>query len=99
MNTTKRNYETEGRERGHAVATWVEIDSSNAAFILAGYEAGDPEVMDIQAEPLSGEWAGESLAELELGDVSDEDLADYENGYAEGFWAEIVRVCLYHLAD
>ncbi len=32
-------------------------------------------------EPLSGEWAGESLKELGLGDLDEDALAEYENGF------------------
>lgn len=32
-------------------------------------------------EPLSGEWANESLMELGLGDLDEEALAEYENGF------------------
>jgi hypothetical protein len=99
--TTKqdaRNYHAEGLERGTAAGSWVEVDPTNAQTLITGYEDGDPEVMDIQPAPLSGEWAGESLSELDLADASDEDLSKYEAGYSEGFWNEVLRMARYQLS-
>lgn len=87
-----------GFAAGTAAGGWVEISDVDAArTLLAGYEDGDPEVMDLQPSPLSGEWAGESLAELGLADASDDELCAYEDGYCQGFWAEVVRRCEYQL--
>lgn len=94
-----RDFSAEGAEHGHNAATWIEVDESSAASIIQGYEDGDPEVMDIAPAPLSGEWAGESLAELGLAEASDEDLSDYENGYSEAFWTELIRRCQYQVSD
>ena len=51
-----------GTQAGRAVASWVEIsDSATAHTIIVGYHDGDPEILDMQPSPLSGEWAGESI--------------------------------------
>jgi len=85
---------TDGYDRGEAAGSWFTIENAeHAARIVKGYDDGDPEVMDMQPSALSGEWAGESLAELGLADASDEDLSSYEDGYSEGFWAEVLRMC------
>jgi hypothetical protein len=55
--------------------------------------------MDLQPYPLSGEWAGESIPELIEGyeDMTPEDqdaaCDSYEEGYGQGFWDELERVC------
>lgn len=55
-----------GATHGRNAASWVEIDESNAATILAGITDGDPEVMDTLPSPdLSGQWA-DSLTGPEL---------------------------------
>lgn len=98
--TETRNFFAEGQEHGHAAATWVTVDrEESAAFIITGYEDGYPEVMDLQPSPLSGEWAGESLAELGLAEASDEELSAYENGFSDGFWTELIRRCRYQISD
>lgn len=87
-----------GRERGKNAGSWV-IDGNTsteaAKRILQGIEDGDPEVMDMQPMPLSGEWAGESISELsdEYGiNLSDDDKAtDFEDGFSDGFWREVER--------
>lgn len=95
--------------RGEAAGSWVidgNTSEAEARAILQGYEDGDPEVMDLQPSPLSGEWAGDPtpqslMAELGVhhlpyGDKTDSeeesDLADaYEEGFGEGFWNEVQR--------
>lgn len=91
-----------GRERGASAGSWVIDGNTSEAEVRAivkGYEDGDPQVMDMQPSPLSGEWAddptiGEVLAELgvsEDDDVADDLLEAYEAGFGEGFWAEVLR--------
>lgn len=88
----------EGYGRGQNAGSWV-IDGNTtvetARRILAGYNNGDPEIMDMAPAPLSGEWAGESIPELseEYGlDLEDDDEANaFEEGFSEGFWDEVVR--------
>lgn len=49
-----------GAQHGKNAASWVEIDETNAARILAGMDDCDPEVMDsLPAADLSGQWAGD----------------------------------------
>jgi hypothetical protein len=60
--------------------------------ILKGYDEGDPEIMDMAPYPLSGEWGGEEpIDELGLADADDDDLEEYEIGFSDGFWSEIIR--------
>ncbi len=88
--------EAYGTERGKAAGAWV-LDGNSpvetARLILQGIEDADPEIMDMQPAPLSGEWAGESIPELsaEYGiDLEDPEIADaFETGYSEGYWAEV----------
>lgn len=78
-----------------------------ARRILQGYEDGDPKILDMQPSPLSGEWAdGESADQLvselvdlneasiswgELAELQDEVCRAFEDGYADGYWAEVQR--------
>jgi hypothetical protein len=93
---TQRKHYRLGREAGHSAGTWV-IDGNTSteqcARILRGIEDGDPEVMDMQPSPLSGEWAGESIRELFGKQPTDDQLTDYECGYSDGFWDEVARSC------
>lgn len=106
LNTTKLSNQAFelGRERGKSAGSWmIDGDTSpeQAAQICQGYEDGDPEIMDMEPAPLSGEWADsptpDSLAdELELpedarGTELDQLCTDYELGYSEGFWSEVIR--------
>ena len=96
-----------GRDKGHAAATWVEIDSSNAAAILQGIEDGGPEIMDMTPAPLSGEMAGESIPELidqslldrydVVGDDRDAWCDAYEMAFQTAYWSELERTCRYHI--
>lgn len=88
-----KDYHAMGYERGKAAGSWVvdgNTSPTTARKILAGYEEGDPEIMDLCPNPLSGEWAGESLSQLDLDDASAEDLEEYEIGFMDGFWTEVV---------
>ena len=90
----KRKYYKMGEEAGKAAGSWI-IDGNTTAEtaqrIIDGYDANDCTVMDLQPSPLSGEWAGESISELFGKQPTDSQLDDYENGYSEGFWAEVIR--------
>ncbi len=87
-----------GYEHGSNAGSWV-IDGNtsrdSATRILKGIEDGDPEIMDMQPSPLSGEWAGESISELSAQygvDLSDDDKAsDFEQGFSDGYWNEVER--------
>ena len=94
-----------GHERGAAAGSWV-IDGNTSDDVLrrivAGYDEGDPEIMDLAPAPLSGEWAGESISEIfgiaihgEL--PHDDDLTEYENGFSVGFWESLIGDCLARL--
>ena len=78
--------------------------TENYKWILAGYEECDSEVMDLCPNPLSGEWAGESIPEifgLKIGEdyPSDEDLTEFEDGFSQGFWLKVVMNCQYMLGN
>lgn len=92
---TYEEYEEMGREQGKAVGSWV-IDGNTttetARRIVQGYEDGDPEIEEMMPAPLSGEWAGESLRELFEYEPEQDSLSAYENGYALGYWGEVLRV-------
>lgn len=96
------SYEQEGYAAGKAASSWVTDGNTTAAeyrAILAGIESGDPEIMDIQPSPLSGEWAGESIPELIRGysDMTPEQQESacdsYEQGFSSGFWEQLENDC------
>lgn len=87
-------------EAGKARGSWVfDGNTSDETYrrVLAGYRDGDPEIMDIEPSPLSGELAGESIPELidgynEMGDEAQASACDeYELAFSQGFWDEVVR--------
>lgn len=106
---TKRDAIRAGRERGRNAASWMfdgnTTDATYRAF-LAGWEEGDPEIMNRYQPPswLSGEWAGESISEL-LGDAETQRdldrLEDVEQAYSDAadvaYWRELERVAWYHV--
>lgn len=95
-----------GREHGRNVGSWV-IDGNTteetARRILTGYEEDDPEVLDMEPAPLSGEWADDptpasvyAALDMSAEDVDQDDpagqlLTDYEIGFSEGYWEEVTR--------
>lgn len=98
-----------GERAGRNAAAWVFDDGRSRATPadyrrwLERYEAGYADVMDIEPAWLSGEWAGESVAEL-LGDLFEEAesaganhefLAHLEECYAasasDAFWNAVVQ--------
>ena len=89
-----RKWEREGYEAGRAAGSWV-IDGNTSREtcerILQGYEDGDPEIMDMQPSPLSGEWADESIPEIFGKWPTDQQMQDYEDGYSRGFWREVLH--------
>lgn len=102
--------ESLGRDRGRAAGSWI-IDGNTsedeARAWLTGIADCDPVTMDAMPNPLSGEWAGESIGELisESGldqrMMDDDDARDrndvdvwmdaYEVAYSEAFWLEVER--------
>ncbi len=98
MSQRQRKAYRAGREHGKAAGSWIiDRNTTDAAklAIARGYDDGDPEVMDMCPAPLSGEWAGESVHELSekyVVDLYDDDKAtDFEDGFTEGFWDEVIR--------
>jgi hypothetical protein len=99
------NARTLGKERGHAAATWVfdgNTPRETYEWVLKGYEDGDPEVLDMEPAPLSGEWADSPtpsslVKELDLAETEDEEtiLREYEEAYSVAFWHEVIRVARY----
>lgn len=91
--TNSQNHYTNGYEAGQAAGSWV-LDGnssvSTAQRLIDGYDAGDPEIMDLCPAPLSGEWAGESPVELLGDDYTDDDADQYELGFEQGFWDEVL---------
>jgi hypothetical protein len=91
---------TAGYEAGKAAGSWVfdgNTSDETYARVLQGWDDGDPEVMDLQPSPLSGEWAGESPTELLGADYTDEDADEYEAGFSAGFWDEVVSIARSHV--
>jgi len=90
----------EGVEDGRAAGSWV-IDGNTtpetARRILRGIDDGDPEILDMEPSPLSGEWAGEPTPDTVLESVGidrEDDRADdvlqaYELGFSEGYWNQV----------
>jgi len=100
------SYEQEGYAAGKAAGSWVtdgNTTMSEYRAILAGIESGDPEIMDMQPSPLSGEWAGESIPELIAGyadmtaDEQDAACDSYEQGFSQGFWDTVEQDCRYQV--
>lgn len=99
--------EKRGYEAGTSAGGWVLDGNSkeaDARWVMEGYDNGDPEVMDLQPAPLSGEWGGESINEL-LGDLTEgrrdntkQNIMDaYEEGFQRGFWDEVTRAAAHML--
>ncbi len=92
MTENHPNYDA-GKEHGEAAGSWV-IDGNTtdetARYLLKGIANGDPEVMDMMPHPLSGEWAGESMPELEdrygIALEDDDDMQLFEEGFGVGYW-------------
>jgi hypothetical protein len=94
----KSNAYKAGCEHGQAAGSWVfDGNSTQEAIcrVLKGFDDGDPEIMDMQPSPLSGEWAGESIPELSERygvDLGDDEKADqFEQGFGDGYWDEVQR--------
>ena len=104
-NTEESKFYKLGNELGLSAGNSItdgNTTAENYEWILAGYEECDSEVMDLCPNPLSGEWAGESISEifnLNIGEdyPDDEVLIEYEQGFQEGFWDKAIKNCNYHL--
>lgn len=93
-----------GSRHGSNAASWIDLDEHSAAIILQGWEDGDPETMDLQPAPLSGEWAGQSIAEVSADldvwadDLHNPELADaYEQAFGDAFWNTLLGRCRYYV--
>ena len=100
MNNTDKTQTAErmGAEHGRAAASWYfngNTSDETYRLILAGLEAGDPEILDsLPSSPLSGEWAGDPtplsvLAELGV-DATDEAADDLLTAYELAFSFAVV---------
>lgn len=92
-----------GRECGNNSGSWVPIDRmthEQLRKIISGFEDIDPEVMDMEPAPLSGEYA-DGLTEqdvLKHVGINDGDPADYEDivdafleAFSEGYWDTLLK--------
>ena len=93
-----------GTEHGQSAGSWVidgNTDDAAVRRIVNGYNDGDPEIMDMQPTPLSGEFAHDPsprdiLAMFGIdgedfeADEYDELLGEFEAGYSEGYWSAIM---------
>lgn len=83
------------------------MSKKGAKKLIDGYESGDPQVMDLCPNPLSGEWVDdpgemeilEQIAEIavelkphKIEPVDDDNLLDiYETHFQEGFWETVLQ--------
>lgn len=99
-----------GREHGvHWADVTVTSDKCTvdaAKRIVSGFEDGDPQVMDLCPNPLSGEWADEPTPMTILDEIANkvdphelrgeaieegDDLIDvYEESFREAFWDKVI---------
>jgi hypothetical protein len=106
-NTEESKFYKLGNELGLSAGNSItdgNTTAENYEWILAGYEECDSEVMDLCPNPLSGEFAGESIPEifgLAIGEEypSDEDLTEFELGFSQGFWEKLTANCQYMLGN
>lgn len=88
-----------GNFRGISAASWIEIDSeAHAKRLLQMWDDGDPEVMDLQPAPLSGEQGGESMIELLGENYTEDDAEQHELGFSDGFWDTFQTRCKCYLS-
>lgn len=99
-----------GRRHGSVRGEWLidaNISKEGAKKIIDGHDRGDPEIMDLCPNPLSGEYEDdpsevlilEEIADLaaaeesdEVVPVEDDNLLDiYEVHFAEGFWETVLQ--------
>lgn len=80
-------WEAAGQERGTAAAESVDIDRSPSQVVAAWYD--DPQLLAdaFDVNPLSGEWAGESIPEIfGTSQPTSTMMQAYELGWFEGFF-------------
>ena len=101
--TTESAMRELGYEAGQRDGSWVtdgDTTAETAQAIISGYNDGDPEVMDMQPPPLSGERAGgvfipDVLEAVGLPREYDgDDLSDlldtYAMAYSDAWWGEVL---------
>lgn len=106
----RRGY-AQGQSRASSV--WDgNTPTSEYAYFLRTYNEGDLPDHYLSPDPLSGEWAGESIPEL-IGDLVPEDAKDdadaeywwghleqaYEDAFRDAWYAELVRVATHMTTD
>jgi hypothetical protein len=74
-----------GYQRGVDEADMVELNDELKRQYLNGMQPDPPELAP--RSPLSGEWAGEAATEVLGDEYTEEEAADYEQGYLVG-WEE-----------
>ena len=100
---TEAQAKSAGAEAGKNAGSWV-IDGNTTIEtcrrILAGYNDGDPEIMDMQPSPLSGEHAGSSIPEI-FGDPepTQEIMDAYEQAFTDAYWDTVLDAVRYHLPE
>lgn len=95
-----------GKQRGMAEASWVfDGNTTTQTYVefLRRYHDCDLPDDYLPRSPLSGEWAGESPAEL-LGDLLDGENDDtiyehYEDGHTDGWWEYLSETAYYMTQD
>lgn len=66
-----------GLDRGRAAGSWVvdgNTPEATVRAILQGLADGDPQTMDMQPSPLSGEWADEPTMADVVGEITGDDV-------------------------
>ena len=89
---------TDGVVRAGGYMARFQPTAQFARFWLKHEAEGTLSEFMVFPEPLSGEWAGESLKELGLGDLDEEALAEYENGFHTAF-LDTVEVHMQKIAE
>ena len=92
---TKSKWYKIGNQRGYDEGLdsfprtdWMDKKTALATAhkIMEGVEYGDIECRD----PLSGEWAGESLVEIFGRNPTEQMMQNYETGFRDGFYSALV---------
>lgn len=89
----------QARDAGTAAASGVIEEMTSkpdwAQWVIAGFDSGDPEILNLRPDYLSGEWAGESIPEILGLNVGDEwpdgDVLDaIDNTFNQAFWTTMI---------
>lgn len=102
---TLRKSENLGAEAGKTAAAWVIDGNSSMERILEIKKVIDNCELEMP-NPLSGEWADDYGMkdllddldwETDVNEEQNEICQAFETGFAQGYEAELVRMCSYHL--